>query len=302
MDLFKKNPKSLDFYYPLFIEFYFSIGIGPMLFVSKDNLEKEKERFEEELGEDKEFLYPRYRIAVINALEGKLEDAVSAFQILEDELPVSKQRPLKVKEIREFVQFVEGLPRDKDQNIGQSFADQEWINFGFNDELLLKQWKKVGMSPEVAAIWKESGFLPMQAREWKKVKLEPGEAKEWFKLGAFSPKDARTWHKASFSPEDAYEWMECFPDNVSLAVQCKNFGFKDPEIARNWMSEFSFPGEAVSWFEQGFSLEEVKSFKEKGVTDPFLAREEKRRVEKEKEEIEEVVNLDDSGGLEVVED
>ena len=98
----------------------------------------------------------------------------------------------------------------------------------------------VDIIEQEGAKWTNSGFNPIDAGYWRAYKFEPNEATVWKRIGLELPATAVVWRSLGFSATDAANWLRLGLD----------------------------AGEAAVWSAKGFSPQEARSFKDRGISDP----------------------------------
>lgn len=271
---------GVDLYYPLFSRLYFSVGLQPELYTSRDSLEEEISRWEESMGQEIEYPFSHFRIGVLLTYQGRLEEALEKFSFCADHLPESKKRPLKLERVISFVKKVRDIEANKEDSVEGMFSGDDWDHYGFSDPFQQQAWKKVGISAAQAAEWKEAGFTAVQCQGWNKHKIPVGMAQIWLAAGFDDPAVVKRWIRGGFDPETARNWEENFSADIDKAVEWRKAGFEEPLAAVAWSKVFMFPWEAIRWLELDFTPRDSALWLAKGVKDPFIARQQK--VEEDK--------------------
>ncbi len=260
-----------DLHYQHFLSLYFSLGLLPEFYEEKQNIPSEIERLSSSLQGNAKFPLLHFRLGIMYACLGKFELALEHLSISADSLPLSKKRPLKIDRAIAYVKRALQMHKAREGSLIQEPID-EWEANGFSNPFEQQSWKNAGASPKEAAAWKEAFFSAAQFKQWRPYGLSPERAAQWLFAGISDPKDAARFYKAGFAPEEAVKWQEHFSGAVEEAIQYHSAGFADPAVARCWTGVFTFPWEAASWYEQGFSLAQTRQWMERGVKDPFCAK------------------------------
>ena len=165
-----------------------------------------------------------------------------------------------------------------------------WEAEGFKDIYKAKEWygcrdnKSIGKAreqqndvfknqeEEIAWFGKQGVFISKSvARKWYAVGFDVTEAAEWYQGGWRDVQDgeklAKAWCDLGWKgkPEEACKWYrnKTWQRRPSAALKWFNFGFKDPEAAGSWVTQWQTvkDGEKLSkaWYDLGWkdNLEEA---------------------------------------------
>lgn len=264
--------------YPLFTRFLFTIGLFPEAYEAEETIEHEISRWRLSLDALGEHPYPHFRLGLLHCYAGRLLEGEAELQNCNDKLPPKKQATLKLSKILRFVGELKDIEQQaKDGAVARS-PDWEWEAEGFDNPFELKQWKQTGLEPKAAKSWKGENFSAAKAKLWSRERVVPAIARQWVDAGHSDPKAAKKWIRAGASPDDAARWSEHFAERVEQAIQCRSVGFAEPKLAAEWLNVVLFPWDAIRWHEAGFAPQEAVEWLERGVTDPFAARERRSRL------------------------
>lgn len=259
-------------YYELFSKFFFSLGLQPFAFEKAEELDLARGRWKQSLEKRGEHPFPHYRFGLLYCYQGEFEKALDELLYCEDNLPRAKQVSLKLGEVSSFVKKLYRLQMTEVGLEPGSEPLEKWQAAGFSDPFQVRAWSKTAAPPLEAREWKDRKFTPDSAKAWRKLRLRPEEAEKWRQAGFRASGDVRLWSLAGVAPEVAQAWSKDFRHDVSLAIQSLNSDITDPLEANDWLDVFQFPSEASKWKEQDFTPDEARSFLEKGISDPFIAR------------------------------
>ncbi|MCB0359162.1 MAG: hypothetical protein KDD44_05990, partial [Bdellovibrionales bacterium] len=205
---------------------------------------------------------------------GELDQAFENLAACRDRLSEMKRIQLRLDELISFVSGLRHRLRGETPPAAPS-SDEAWENAGFDDTFQKRRWQETGLDPAVAAEWRSQGSSPHEAKQWVHLGLQPEQTAQWKSAGWDNPAAARLWIKAGFSPDQAAPWVDAFANNPQAAIQCLAVGFVDPQRAAEWMRVFQLPVDALQWEAAGFSPAEALLLRESGITDPFVAKEQR---------------------------
>lgn len=97
--------------------------------------------------------------------------------------------------------------------------------------------------------WVSSNIAPAPAGYWRAFDIGPEEAAAWMQVSIDRPAAVNAWRKSGFSPGDAVHWAQ-------LGIP---------------------PEPAALWRDAGFTAEESLALVKKGVTDPQVAKKQKKQ-------------------------
>ncbi len=265
--------KRAELFYVLTARMLFSVGLVPECFESRANLEAELTRWQASLALLGEHPYPHFRIGLIHIYRGEIEDAESEIRHCQDKLLPKKQSALKLQRLLEFIGELKDIERQGREGLLVHSPDFEWEAEGFDNPFERNGWKQAGFLPADARKWRDAGFSSVKAKPWFKEKIPVEDAALWSQAEGVEPKQAKRWSRAKFTPEEASLWGKFFKENVEQAVQCRQVGFADPELAFAWLQVVLFPWDAIRWHELGFTPEDASRFIADGIKDPHQAKE-----------------------------
>jgi tetratricopeptide (TPR) repeat protein len=277
------NPDDGSQLFVLLSYFLFSVGLIAECYEAPEDLTRREEYWRRNLEEKGEHPYPHFRLGLLAAMSGRLEQAESELRHCQDKLLPKKQATLKLKQLLRFIGELREMQRLAREGIVSSSPDWEWEAAGFANPFELKSWKNSGIRPTQAKLWRDAGLSAAQAREWSKQKVPAEEAHKWFEAGFREGKAVRKFMRAGMGPNEAKAWSEHFGPDVEQAIQCRSAGFTEPELARRWMNVILLPWDAIRWHELQFSPEEAAEWQALGYRDPHAAKEQKRLQTEEAE-------------------
>lgn len=250
----------------------FLSGLIPECFEPEASLAAEFHRWQESLIHLGEHPYPHFRIGLIHGYRGELVEAETEIRLCQDKLLPKKQAALKLDRVLALVMELKDLESQALRGLVEHSPDFEWEQAGFPNVFERNSWKQAAFLPLDAKRWKEAGFSAAKAKPWMAEGVSPEIAKKWTDAGATVPPRVKRWARVEIEPEEALGWERFFQDNVEQAIQCRNVGFSDPELAHRWLQVVLFPWDAIRWHELGFSPEEAKESLADGVRDPQQAK------------------------------
>ncbi len=267
--------------YEFFSYIFFEVGLSPECHESKENLVSARVRWQNEYDQLGEPLYAKFRIALLDCLDGNLDRALEGLSVCQDRFPAKKHQSLHLKEVLEAVKQAQATLLAARQGKLVIATPSAWEQAGFSTPFEARPWKRAGLPPDQAKDFRAAGFTATAAGAWSKIGLSADEAKAWQSAGLSDPDHAKRWHRAGLTPEAALPWEEAFGGDIEKAVLFFKAGFTDPEDARVWQEFFQFPSDAITWKQQGFQAEEARFwYHDAGVKDPYTAKRERELLSK----------------------
>ena len=252
----------------------FTQGLIPQLYVSDNRIAEEDEHWHQEFERGDEPPYARYRLGIIALYERKCSECFEQLRICADRMPEKKQEALRIPQLLEVVHGVvkgQGLSFSRSRKGARLFDEELWKEAGFPSAFQWRAWAQEGFAPGEAAQWRDSGFIAERARAWADADFTASVAQLWDRAEFVDVSMARRWHRAGFSPGDARKWSDDFSGTLEAAVQCRQIGFPEPQVAEQWMRVFSLPWDAISWFQVGFTPAEALEWTYSEIRDPYEA-------------------------------
>ncbi|MDH4226963.1 MAG: DUF2207 domain-containing protein [Deltaproteobacteria bacterium] len=122
------------------------------------------------------------------------------------------------------------------------------------------EWKYYGFTPEEARTWKDAD-IPYAgwADQWKSEQFSPKEAKEWKVINVYT---ARDFKEAKFTPTESLVWINLGIRSGKRAAEFRFHGFT-PEEAALWWNEKFFPLDAKEWRDAGLTPKQALTWKYK---------------------------------------
>lgn len=258
--------------YQLCLNFLFKEELLPGMFESADSGELGEAYWKKNLQDLGEHPFPHFRLGLLAFYQGKLELALEKFRYCEDKILPKKQASLKLKQLSRFVSERLARKTEIETGIVLLSPEEEWEAKGFVDPLIKRLWQQTALGPAEARAWLDAGLSPALAAKWAKVGFQPEVAARFIKEKVLDAAAARKWWKLGLEADQAGKWQSVFGEDLESALQCFGAGIREPESARQWLSLVGSPWNAFTWHEQGFTPDEARSWIERGLEDPFIAK------------------------------
>ena len=275
------EPQSEHPLLPYFSFVLFDEGLGLECYDPPKDLQSSRARWQNEFEQLGEPLYARYRLAILDCLEGNLDAALLGLRFCEDRFPPKKHESLRLKALVDATVRAKEAIRAAQEGKLVLATPSAWESAGFLTPFEARPWKRAGLAPHIAQEFRDAGFTAKSAGPWAKAGFEGHEAARWLAAGIEQAESAKRWHRASVNPEDVPPWEKAFQGDVEKAILFLKAGFSDAAEAFLWSSAFQFPSDAILWKEQGFTAEEAQFwYQEAGMKDPYSARKEQEILSK----------------------
>lgn len=259
--------------------FLLSEGLIPECYEPQAELAQRQEYWSGQTSTNQVFPYAHYRLGIVLGYLGLFDEAAHEMHYARDYLPASKHRFLRVEEVAAFFREVRDQLKSDITPVEDTSSPEAWAQCGFEDAFSQQAWRQSGCNPKEAAKWSALGVRAQDAGEWKLQQIKLEEAQRWIAVDIMAAAEAKRWLRAEISPEQAQTWRAEFLEDLSIAIQCVQLGFSDPQEAKDWLEVFLFPYEAIAWKESGFLPEEAEKWMKSGIKDPFLAKQQRDEEE-----------------------
>lgn len=269
---YREGRRGVPVFYPLVVRFCFSAGLLPEAYENRLHLDRSEARWRDSLTREGEHPYPHFKIGMIFAYRGEIDQALSELMLFRDRLPPKRHPVFRLKEVLQFLTRVKELTTELDSRTGVTATEEDWERWGFGDNFERRSWQRTGIMPDEAAAWRSRNFSAKQALQWRRNEVSIEDAAVWREGGFETAKSARQWLRAKVPPRTAKLWSVQFADDTERAVQAIKAGFDDPVAAAEWLQYFMFPWEARPWLDGGFTALDAEAWVRAGFNDAVYAK------------------------------
>ena len=280
IERFRAAPASPQ-YHDLFLHFFFLLGQYATACIPAARLDEMRARAASYVESGRKRAYGHYLTGVCDASEGRLDEAIAAFETCRQVATDSEEHELRIDAALAFTRAVADFVRN---------ASAEWTAPSARSLRLaprptpLERFAEIGLSQDEASAWLRTGLDSKGARPWLAARFSPQQAAEFHSRGVpvevavvvrdlgmpaaygsvfrdstvvadwrergFAIAEGLAWANTGVAPREAADWRDAGFD-VARAARWRRDGVA-PETAAAWRDAGLEPEEASEWRARGF--------------------------------------------------